>query len=295
MDERLKALLGWDTPYPVPKESFEEFIDVYYTAEMALLFPKTPLCLPVGVHGHDSFEFTVPISLSPLLTLGKKKITVEKNRLFAFNPEQEHGPACEMEKVHFLGLQVDREFLREISRSIFGKADFSFCNENARYGYDLQHLFQWFMLEFRNRQAGYEFILETLCTQIVICLIRSIRSDLPRAATERNYSEKDNIGRVEEFLRENYGNEFSLKNIARVANLSPYHLIRSFKSQTGKTPYQYLLEIKVEKAKELLRFKELSITEICFRSGFNNPNHFTDVFKRKVGVLSSEYRRELLK
>jgi AraC-like DNA-binding protein len=92
-------------------------------------------------------------------------------------------------------------------------------------------------------------------------------------------------------LREEYSNSFSLEDVARIANLSPYHFIRTFKSMTGKTPYDYLLDVKIENSKNLLKLKNYTITDICFHCGFNNLEHFSSVFKRKVGIIPSQYRK----
>lgn len=108
---------------------------------------------------------------------------------------------------------------------------------------------------------------------------------------ERNYLEINGINRVIVFLMEHYQENYSLQDIARIANLSPYHFIRIFKAQTGKTPYEYLLDIKIDKAKTMLKDAALNITEISYLCGFNNLNHFGKVFKRKVGVSPSAYRK----
>ncbi len=73
--------------------------------------------------------------------------------------------------------------------------------------------------------------------------------------------------------------------------MSPYHFIRIFKNETGKTPYEYLVDIKIEKACSLLRRSNLSVTEICFLCGFNSSSHFSTVFKQKIGVSPSMYRQ----
>jgi len=77
-----------------------------------------------------------------------------------------------------------------------------------------------------------------------------------------------------------------------MANFSPYHFIRVFKSETGTTPYDYLLNSKIEKAKKILEEEEKPITEVCFLCGFFNPSHFSTTFKKKVGISPYKYRRQ---
>lgn len=93
---------------------------------------------------------------------------------------------------------------------------------------------------------------------------------------------------------ENYTKEYSLEEVAQLANLSPYYFIKVFKTQTGKTPYDFLVDIKINKACTLLKTSSNTITEICEYCGFSNSSHFTNVFKRKMGVSPSEYRKAFI-
>ena len=117
---------------------------------------------------------------------------------------------------------------------------------------------------------------------------------LTKAMSKCNHLEKNGIDKVATFIAENYDGEFSMEELAGLVHLSPYHFIRVFKSYTGKTPYQFFLDERIKKAKELLRYNKYSITEVCFLCNFKNTIHFASVFKRKVGMLPSAYRKSLL-
>lgn len=159
---------------------------------------------------------------------------------------------------------------------------------------EIKTILQFYMEEYINKQAGYDLILNSLLTQLVVTLLRQIKNNLSNLDPKKLLSATSNIQRSIEYLRENYQNDYCMDDVAKVANLSPYHFIRMFKNQTGKTPYGYLLDIKIEKAKEMLKNKkELTITQICFMCGFNNVSHFTSLFKRKTGVSPSRYRKML--
>ena len=86
------------------------------------------------------------------------------------------------------------------------------------------------------------------------------------------------INMVIDYLWEHVNKEFSLDNLSRIANLSPYYLVRLFKDNTGKTPYAYYMDIKISKAKEYLKAGKHSITEVCFILGFSSHSHFSLIF-----------------
>lgn len=105
---------------------------------------------------------------------------------------------------------------------------------------------------------------------------------------------KENIYLAIKYFREHFDQEYSLREVAHIANLSPYYFIKVFREQTGKTPYEYLLEIKIENAKEMLRIQELSITDIGLACGFTSPSNFSSVFKKITGASPSNYRKTLI-
>lgn len=108
---------------------------------------------------------------------------------------------------------------------------------------------------------------------------------------QRSYNVTKNINYSIRFIQENLQNEFSMEEAAKVANLSTYHFIRVFKSQTGKTPYEFFMDAKMQKAKEMLKDHTKAITEICSSLGFSSSSHFARVFKKATGLAPSEYRK----
>jgi AraC-like DNA-binding protein len=99
------------------------------------------------------------------------------------------------------------------------------------------------------------------------------------------------IAAIHEFLMNNYREEVNLKRLAALVNMAEGSLCRFFKMNMGITLFEYLNQIKIEFACKLLMDQDLSITEVCFDSGFNNISHFNKQFKKTTGVPPSEYRK----
>ncbi len=99
------------------------------------------------------------------------------------------------------------------------------------------------------------------------------------------------IREVQVFLEENLDRDVDLRAIAREASLSPYYFTRQFTAHVGVPPYRYLIGLRIERAKDLLRDSELTITQICHRVGFNSLSHFTTTFRQHTGFSPSAYRR----
>ncbi|GAA3771065.1 AraC family transcriptional regulator [Plantactinospora mayteni] len=90
------------------------------------------------------------------------------------------------------------------------------------------------------------------------------------------------------YLRDNLASNVSLAELARVANLSPYHLARTFSQEFGLAPHAYLVQSRINLARRLLLAAH-SVTEVAYRTGFHDPSHFTRHFTRVVGVRPGRY------
>lgn len=102
------------------------------------------------------------------------------------------------------------------------------------------------------------------------------------------------LNRVKDFINENSEKNISLKTLASIADISSYHFLRTFKSETGVTPHQYVIERRVERAKALLADKRLTLAEIAYSVGFSSQSHMTDCFRRFVGATPGKFRKILL-
>jgi AraC-like DNA-binding protein len=90
------------------------------------------------------------------------------------------------------------------------------------------------------------------------------------------------------FIDLNYAENIDLDNIADEANFSKFHFIRTFKSIYGKTPHQYLMAVRIDKAMELLK-ANASVSDACISVGFESLSSFSHLFKKLVGKTPSEY------
>lgn len=96
-----------------------------------------------------------------------------------------------------------------------------------------------------------------------------------------------------DYIRLNMDKEINLATLSRIAGLSENVFLRDFKSQTGSTPYQYLLHVRYTQAARLLQFGNCTIDEICYSIGVNDRFHFSRTFKRMYGVPPAQYRKHL--
>lgn len=99
------------------------------------------------------------------------------------------------------------------------------------------------------------------------------------------------LRRAVDYLQANLAGDVTLAVLAREAGLSRFHFARMFKSTTGVTPHQYLLQCRLEAARSMLLGQDLTIADIAAQTGFYDQSHLVYQFKRAFGVTPSHFRR----
>lgn len=107
---------------------------------------------------------------------------------------------------------------------------------------------------------------------------------------KRNEKSSSIIHAAKEYIKENYSKDISLDEVSRVVNISPYYFSKLFKEETKEGFIEYLTNIRINQAKELLSKNEFSMKEICSMVGYSDPNYFSRSFKKNVGVTPTEYK-----
>lgn len=133
--------------------------------------------------------------------------------------------------------------------------------------------------------------VDSLTTTLSIHLLRSYCS---REQTIQKY---DNglpwyrLNQVLEYINVHLDQEIRLLALAEVLDMSQYHFCKLFKQSMGIAPYQYVIQQRVERAKQLLKVRDLSIADIALQCGFTNQSHLTKHFRQLTGITPKAYRR----
>ncbi|TAF48257.1 MAG: AraC family transcriptional regulator [Oscillatoriales cyanobacterium] len=95
------------------------------------------------------------------------------------------------------------------------------------------------------------------------------------------------------YINDHLNRDLHIAELANLVQMSPYYFSRLFKQSTGVTPHQYVTQCRIEKAKQLLKKPDLSITYISEQVGFHDQSHFSKTFCKIVGVTPKKYRDSL--
>ena len=109
-------------------------------------------------------------------------------------------------------------------------------------------------------------------------------------ATKREERSSSVVEKAKEYIANYYNKDVSLDDVSREVNISSYYFSKIFKEETGQNFIEYLTNIRIDKAKELLLDSECTMKQICTMVGYSDPNYFSRSFKKKVGVTPTEFK-----
>lgn len=137
-----------------------------------------------------------------------------------------------------------------------------------------------------------DYMRDMLINQHLSTLLTLVMSESWHPEDATTAKKKASVADVKEFLDQNYQTKITLDGLAEKFYINKYYLTKVFKEQYGQSITNYLLNLRITKAKQLLRFSEKSVEEIGFEAGLGAPHYFSQTFKSVEGVPPSVYRKQ---
>jgi AraC family transcriptional regulator len=157
----------------------------------------------------------------------------------------------------------------------------------------MRHLMEILLYEKRQGFQRGAFFLDGIAAALASHLIHYYSADAPLIANSIGGMTPSTLRRCIALMEARLERDLRLDELAREAGLSTSHFIRSFRESTGKTPYQFLLERRVQRAQTLMRDPRASLAKIAISSGFADQHHLARVFRHITGITPTTYRRSL--
>lgn len=134
---------------------------------------------------------------------------------------------------------------------------------------------------------------ESMGMALAVHLIRQYTTQNPGMKCYAGGLPTSTLREIVAYIQENLSQNLSLVELAAVAQMSPHYFSSLFKQSTGLSPHQYILQCRIEAAKQLLARREFTIVEVCHQVGFQSQSHFTHVFRKHTNVTPKAYRNLL--
>lgn len=156
---------------------------------------------------------------------------------------------------------------------------------NVGYHEDIINLYKLALRTAQEQGSGFQQILAGI---VNLLLGFAYAEHMQTALEDMQVAAQLNEAKI--IMQDNFNRNLSCQEVAARICMSYSRFRRLFRQYVGFAPAQYLLELKINKSKELLTNSALTCQEIAFESGFEYPSHFNIAFKKKTGITPNQYR-----
>lgn len=242
---------------------------------------------PVPRHWHEEYQFCLIQAGESELNYRGCNLPTPPASLFMVHPGEVHSNRVYDDRAgcSYRTLFVDAKLMRRAATEVQGKeTGLPFFPTAVVFDEDL--LRQYLDLHFALERSSSSLERQVLLLSLLAGLISRF-AETP--ARPRSIGlERQAVMRARDYLAEHYAENVSLEKLARIANLSPFHFNRVFSEQLGMPPHAFQTQLRVSRAKALLR-EGWAISQVASETGFADQSHLTRHFKRLVGVPPGQY------
>ena len=142
-----------------------------------------------------------------------------------------------------------------------------------------------------NNGVGQLYI-ESLTNALIVNLLRDYSGNKPKIATYEGGLSDRQFLRVTDYVNDCLTQQIKIKDLAELLGISQFHFSRLFKQTTGISPHQYVVQQRIELAKQLLSQENVSIADVALNCGFNSHSHLGKYFRQITGMTPKAYRQD---
>lgn len=251
-------------------------------------------------HSHDIVEMAFVMSGTGRYRADGEVFSIREGDLLIFNPGVKHQalycPDAEVHATEFFVGFSDVQF-QGIPMNTMPLPDGALrlhtTGELRRKLYRIITLMQEEKAVYRQ---GRYFMMKAYLMQMILLVIREQCEpvELSKGRAFESASKKYVVEQIISYFEDHYSEKISLDQIAENMYLSPFYISKIFKSETGDTPIRRLIDIRLEKAMELLEDGwQGSIQEVAAKVGYDDAYHFSKLFKKRYGISLSQARKKV--
>ena len=242
----------------------------------------------------EEYHFVICFTTPPRATIRFKEYQFKKGSLICMSPGDDITvhPSNSSSPAKYMTVCVNKEFMQNIYLQTGGKGILSFKKPDNTYSLQLLEGIEALIYEVLNYEETNSLMIESLENRIVLQLLRDSHSEFKKTGYNKQH---DIVHKAIKYIETYYSSNISIKTICDAVYISPSHLQKVFLKYVGVTPYQYIMDCRHRKAKEMLETTTMaSIEEVARQCGFVNSAHFSTAFKQKEGMPPLVYKKSLV-
>jgi AraC-like DNA-binding protein/mannose-6-phosphate isomerase-like protein (cupin superfamily) len=235
-------------------------------------------------HFHNYYVIGFIESGQRHLSCKNKSYNIETGDLIIFNPGDTHTcKQIDNGTLDYRCINIQSDIMKNIVLQITNKEYLPYFTEPVLFHNDLVSSLR--ELHFMIIEEEKDFKKEEIFFFIMEQLIGEYSDVISSFLSQEPNTE---IKTVCDFLQNNYMKNIKLNDLSTLTGISKYYLLHSFTKQKGISPYSYLESIRIDKAKKFLE-QGISPMEVALKTGFTDQSHFTNFFKKLIGLTPKQY------
>lgn len=250
-------------------------------------------------HSHDFAEITYILSGKGSYMVADQVYQVQSGDIIICNPGVKHQKLetnIQEPTIEFFTGFTDFQFRDMRPNSIELKNGGCLLRTSVETKQEIAKHCYAMLAEQESCKIGKYFMLKAHLIQVILLILREMEPTRDQQIGCRfdSYNHNYAVKKIISYLNENYNEKISLEQLARNMYLSPVYISKIFKEETGESPINYLIQIRLEKAKEILELgDERSIKHIANSVGYDDVYHFSKLFKKYYGVSPLYYKKSV--
>ena len=238
-------------------------------------------------HWHRSIEIFAVFEGTLAFFINEEEYPLGSGEFILLNSNEIHSISSP-EANRTIVLQIPMNVLRNVET---GEGLILFTHSPKRQDSKIMELIGSMYQELQERGSEYERKVQSDFFMLVYLLLTKYRKREILPEEIRHYRKLNRLSTITDYIRENYTKELSLEMVADRFGYSPSYLSRMFRKYAQTNYKTYLQNVRIEYGFQELANTDHTIGEIALNNGFPNQKAFTREFKKKYGILPSEYRR----
>jgi AraC-like DNA-binding protein len=285
LQQRIKDLVGDIVPEQM--RDVESFVG----ENIGVFIPSTGYCkYSISEnHIHPSYSFCYSFDKNIRISIHGATVDAQCGTVYFIPPDLPHHEITGESFTRYVAVLIEKEFF-ETHASIYGGAELLLSPRGFPVNDPIRLMVRDFMIEMSEKPAGWETMLHSL--EINLCH-QLLRSFFGIVVNGQKVSSRMDIDHVIEYINVQYANQITVEDMSSVIALSSSHFSRLFKKETGMSPQEYLIDVRLNRARSYLLKSDKNLTEIAHDCGFASSAHFSSSFRRRYGQPPSALRRNI--
>ncbi len=249
------------------------------------------------IHTHDFLEISIVLEGQANYTIEEQEFQLNAGQIMLFNPGTHHGEeqrtGTYSHQLHIGLTNISLDGLKRnhlpTKKAILnlGEYQWEFLDKAWRL-----------VKEYSEEQPEFQLMVKALIIEMLVLILRSlekVQDNTVTLALSKNAKRKQYlVNHAIYYLENHHTQEITLEQLADTLYVSPTYLSKVFKESTGMSPINYLIQVRLKHAKELLSNEQLTIREISQAVGYQDAYHFSKLFKKYYGVSPSQLAKKSL-